>query len=310
MEARADHENLIRQYLLGELSEEEKARMEERLLTSDEFFEQMRAVEQDLIDEYVRGELSEMARAQFERQFLAAPEGRQSVEFARAWQRYDRAAAAPARFSWRRAWQAVLGPPRPVMRWAWAAAGLVVILAGAGLIAEVTGLRRQLARTQTELQTARQDYGSLQEQITKEKAKVNELDKQLQGGRQEIARLEQELTRPPSILDLRLTAERSVLAEPVRLTLPPGHHWIHTEINLGGAAEYQSYGVTLQTRHGDVVYSQDGLPASQIPSGDKAITLTLPSRLFAPGEYKLILRGMTVPRPQTLGEYRFRVTRP
>ncbi len=80
------------------------------------------------------------------------------------------------------------------------------------------------------------------------------------------------------------------------------------EIGLGGAAEYRSYRVAVRSSIGAVVYRREGLAAVKTGSGDKAITLTLPARLFAPGEYKVMLMGMADRRSDPVGEYLFRVT--
>src|SRR2546421_11999528 len=76
-------EKMVIQYLLGELSEDEQLRFEERAFADQELLQNIRAVENDLVDEYVRGELSGVARRRFEERFLASSSGRRKVEFAR-----------------------------------------------------------------------------------------------------------------------------------------------------------------------------------------------------------------------------------
>ena len=51
--------NLIRSYLLGELSENEQDTLEKRLLIEPELFEISLMIEGELLDEYVMGWLSE-----------------------------------------------------------------------------------------------------------------------------------------------------------------------------------------------------------------------------------------------------------
>ena len=84
MNFQPDDERLAIKYLLGELSEEDQARVEEQFLRDYEYFEHLRAVEEELNDDYARGELSDREREQFERRVSASPEWRQRVEFARA----------------------------------------------------------------------------------------------------------------------------------------------------------------------------------------------------------------------------------
>ena len=58
MEKQIYNEDLIVQYLLGSLSEEETESFDELCFVDDEFAERLSAVENDLVDTYVRGELS------------------------------------------------------------------------------------------------------------------------------------------------------------------------------------------------------------------------------------------------------------
>jgi hypothetical protein len=76
------NEDLLARYLLGELTEEEQVRVEERAFSDPETLAQVLAVENDLVDEYVRGELPDEARRRFELKFLNSVERRRKIEFA------------------------------------------------------------------------------------------------------------------------------------------------------------------------------------------------------------------------------------
>src|SRR2546421_5092925 len=84
MKEKAFSEALFVRYLLGDLPEEEQVEIEDRAFQDRKYLEGLLAVENDLIDEYVRGELSDSERRKFEGRFLASAEGRRKVEFARA----------------------------------------------------------------------------------------------------------------------------------------------------------------------------------------------------------------------------------
>jgi anti-sigma factor RsiW len=75
-------DRLLRQYLLGELADAERERLQERYFIDAELYARLLAAEDDLIDEYVRGELTDDERRRFEERFRS-PEQRQRVEFAR-----------------------------------------------------------------------------------------------------------------------------------------------------------------------------------------------------------------------------------
>ena len=74
----------IRAYLLGLIQENEQPAIEERLLTDDEFYEELLIAEDELIDEYLGGRLSSSDQEQFEEHFLVTPERQQKLRFGRA----------------------------------------------------------------------------------------------------------------------------------------------------------------------------------------------------------------------------------
>src|SRR5215471_15947298 len=77
-------DQLTTRYLLGELSEEEQAALEQRYFRDRHVFNEVLQVESKLVDAYARGQLSTEMREQFERSYLKHPSRRNRVEFARA----------------------------------------------------------------------------------------------------------------------------------------------------------------------------------------------------------------------------------
>ncbi|HWS87596.1 MAG TPA: CHAT domain-containing protein [Pyrinomonadaceae bacterium] len=104
---------IIRQYLLGGLSPEERERVEARLMTEDGYFDALQLVKEELIDHYAEGELTGEERERFERHFLTTPGRRRSLRLAQALTDYPAPPAGdesakksePARrpFAWARA---------------------------------------------------------------------------------------------------------------------------------------------------------------------------------------------------------------
>lgn len=78
----------IRRFLLGGLDEEARQGVERRLLTEEDFFEELLFVEEELTDEYLNGGLSEDERRAFEAHFLSTPERLRKLSFAKALGRY------------------------------------------------------------------------------------------------------------------------------------------------------------------------------------------------------------------------------
>lgn len=89
-----EEQNRLRQYLLGELSETDEEKVERRLLSDDQYFEEMEVVENELIDQYAQGELPGEQGGQLERYFLRSPVRQQKLAFARALHKESSAHAA------------------------------------------------------------------------------------------------------------------------------------------------------------------------------------------------------------------------
>lgn len=88
MPEHAEDQQKIRQYLLGDLSEEVRQQVEERLLTENSFLDELLLGEEELIDDYVSDDLPVDDRLRFEQHFLSTPERQQKLRFALALSRY------------------------------------------------------------------------------------------------------------------------------------------------------------------------------------------------------------------------------
>lgn len=84
----AIQEIMIR-YLLGLLPEGELQKFEAACFRDDSLLEELRATEDELMDDYVNGQLSEQHRRNFERHFLSSDDRRQKLAFAIAMKIYS-----------------------------------------------------------------------------------------------------------------------------------------------------------------------------------------------------------------------------
>ncbi|MFY9609408.1 MAG: hypothetical protein WAU45_12435, partial [Blastocatellia bacterium] len=89
-----DEGGLIRRYLLGQISGDEREQLEEMMMSDDELYNRVLLAEDELVEEYVQGELSESERAGFEASFLSTPDGRKQASFAKALDKYVSSASA------------------------------------------------------------------------------------------------------------------------------------------------------------------------------------------------------------------------
>lgn len=78
----------VRLWLLGLLSQEQVEPFEQRLITDARTFDEIPIVEEELIDEYLSGELSEPESVAFESYFMNSSERRQQFRVAKAWRSY------------------------------------------------------------------------------------------------------------------------------------------------------------------------------------------------------------------------------
>ncbi|HEX6204174.1 MAG TPA: hypothetical protein VF100_14335, partial [Thermoanaerobaculia bacterium] len=119
-------------YLLGLLPDAERERWEESLLSDRHAFDATLAAENDLVDAYARGELGRRERAAFERSFLVRERIGERLAFARALAAATGRPAADARRAAGLDRRPVRRPAARVLRWAAAAA--VVLLVGASAV--------------------------------------------------------------------------------------------------------------------------------------------------------------------------------
>jgi hypothetical protein len=303
METKFTNEELIARYLLGDLPEEEQARLEDRAFSDRDYMRNVVAVESDLIDEYVRGGLSDSERLRFERRFLASAERRRKVEFARALSNViprataedaSRTAAVSAPASWWNSFITSLRGLNPAFKFSMAAAALALVIGVPWLIAEAVRLRAQVAQLQAERQTLRQQADGarsrgedLAAQLRRERDRSEELARQLERdqSRERGAGLSfiASIFLPPGIP--RGAAERP------KLVVPQAAGGARLQIGLEREDEYKSFRVEIRTAQGQEVWAQDNLRPRQSRAG-RVVNLVVPGSVLGAGEYELTLKGV------------------
>jgi hypothetical protein len=334
MSADLKSEKLIARYLLGELPEEQQVEIEDRAFGDQEFMASITAVENDLIDEYVRGEIPETDRRRFEARFLATESRRRRVEFARALTHLldetrvterETRTVSDTRSSWRDALAAFIHGLNPAGRIALATATLILLIGGAWLITQTLTLRSQVNRLQAQQnaqQGAQQNNGErLAQQLQAERRHNEELLAQLNQEKQQRAQSDESLRRLTETVDQQpREAPRSIIASLVllpgisrgattqpKLILPPNASVARLQIGIEPEENYKSFGVELRTTGGRPVWMRDGLTVRS-SRGGRSIRLTLPASALLPGEYELRLKGLPETGPaEDVGFYYFQV---
>jgi anti-sigma-K factor RskA len=309
MTTEINNETLIARYLLGELPEEQQVEIEDRAFSDKEYLASITAVENDLIDEYVRGELSATARQRFEARFLASAERRKRVEFAKALRTVVSESAGPEkkvvrdakRWSWRESLYAFLNGLNPSARLAAVAAAILFVAGAAWLFVETQRLRRQVNQLQAENQSGR----NLQQSLEAERKRNAELNARLDQEKQQREQTDESLRQLTETTEATNPAPRPVIAA---LTLLPGlsrggdqkpsldlsndARLVRLQIGIDPEEQYKTFAVELRTLAGRQVWNRENL-AARTRRGTRAVGLTLPATVLKSGEYELRLRGLT-----------------
>jgi hypothetical protein len=291
---------LLRRYLLGELDDDAQRLVEERLFTSQEYFDEMLMGEDELIDGYVRGSLSPGEVEAFKSHFLLTPERRVKLRFALSLKRYvaasgaeasaapeavetaDASASAEGDGLWARL-KAFLRGLRPAVYAPLAAALLLLVAYGSWQL--VVGRRQQQGRAALE-------------------AELAELNRPPRGTEADPA-----ASPPAGVAVFTLSPGLVRGAGDSREVAPAeGARVVQLRLDLP-SDDFQSYQAVLQTGA-----DEPGLTVKDLRARGEAsyrfVILNLPARLLADGEYRLALKGSAEGvAAEEVAAYHFRVRR-
>jgi hypothetical protein len=300
---RTTDETLIRGYLLGDISKEERARVEDQYFANSDMFEELLAAENDLIDCYVRGELNELDRKKFEKQFLSSPQRHARVEFARALNQVSHQTAdAKKTFRWGKVW-AYRSGRYLISRWALAGVALVIVAAGSWLIVQNQRLRGELQQAQAKEVDLERSEDTLRQQIGSLQTNPVTQRQESQSG-SDVAKME----KPFPDVTLRLTSDMARGGgRQNTLTLPSGGLWVRLELVVD-RDEYASYQAFIKTVDGTEIEHVEGL-RSQKTGAERVVVARFPSKLIRSGDYIVTLNGSGNANTDATQAYSLRVVR-
>jgi hypothetical protein len=300
-------ELLLVKYLLGDLSPEEQAQVEDRAFADPEYLVVLESVEVDLIDAYVNGELSDAERRQFERQFLVSPERRRKVAFARDLARVTaKAKTLEAPTLHMSAWKSFLRAVRgwsPTLQFAAGFAGVLLAVGVSWLAIENITMSSRIAGLETqggELQTRTED---LRRQLDQEQARSGNLATQIQQGPAPHgpAPLAASLVFLPGLSRAETRREH--------LALNPSVEIAHIEVQLEARDDYPRFRAELRTVSGTDVLSLGNLSRRRV-AGGYGVSFDVPASALATDQYELALKGILNDQTiQDVGYYYFSVSR-
>jgi hypothetical protein len=318
------NEELIVQYLLGELPEKQQVEIEDLAFQDELYLQNILAVENDLIDEYVRGEIPPNKRQRFESHFLASAERRSKVAFARA---LSIAAESEAPEVIRPRWTPTPGARQnpfvtffrsltPVAAFSLATAALVLIFGATWLMRDGIRLRAQVTQLRAERESQEAQRRQLEEQMARERSRSEELAARLEREREEAAA--RALPReglvsvapasPSTIVALTLLPGLSRGSSNLpRLTINPEVRIVRLQVGIDPQDDYQYFRAELRTQDGKRILSQANLSARTTRMG-RMLGLNLPAKTLEAGRFELSLKGTsTTGTTEDVGYYYFEV---
>ena len=301
-------------FLLGELSEEETSRVEERFLGDNLFFEQLLAVEQALIDDHVQGRLSPRENTLFEQMILSSAAQANELEAARSLidQVIKSKPPPEPRASWWRNPFRALHPVDYTKQLSMAGLLLTALFAGSMTIWTLH-LQSRLRQVEAARLSSEARRDELSGEVERQAGRSDELSRQLAAEREERNRIEQALaelqqanSKPEISISLDSNSTSRGGGELKSVGLYPLTRRLTFHLDVEGIDRFQSYGATIRSFEGRQIRNGEIFLARR--SGVRSIVLTLPASLFDKDDYILTVKGNQKEGESVdLGDFAFRV---
>jgi hypothetical protein len=309
---KAEDDKLAKRYLLGELSEQELAKLEEQYFADDEAFERLGAAEDDLLDAYALNQLSAADRKRFERRLLLSSAQRERVRFART---LLRTASSTQQIesnippltptaSWWISPFTFLRTLKPVISLSAAAALILAVLAGWWLIHRSNVTQEQQAQ---QTNAPRLEPGN--QAPNENKQQTAQLPSPTQPKQQQPK--QQPVTPPTSIRIVTFALVEGGLrdlGDSNHLAIPGDAAVVRLDLTIQ-RNDYRTYRATLRKTEGELVWQSSGINVKSRSAGKATVALQLRASILRNGDYILTLSGTASGRTEVVGEYSFRVTR-
>jgi hypothetical protein len=175
------NDQTIIRYLLNEMPEEDQARFEEAYIRDGSLFEQVQSLEEELIEDYVKGELSGDERHRFERHYLASDQRRARIETAKQLVRVCSLKSPAQTVANDRIESRFFSPPsrlrllaRQRLAPVFGVAAALLLLLVAGLVIELLRLRGQLATVSEERAAIERRAEESERRLVRERGQLTE----------------------------------------------------------------------------------------------------------------------------------------
>lgn len=319
-------------YLIGELSEDDKTRIEEAFFADDSKFEAIELAEDELIDAYVRKELSPEELRRFKANLLGSPRLVERVNFASALAEkadsvqtreataliaHVQASEVETTPRW---WMGFLAY-QPKFGMAMAAYVMLVLVAGSLLISGWLRLRSESVRLANERATLQRQKEELDKQSAAQRAQIEEQNALAQRARDERPKGDEAIEQPkdtsqstnrqPSataiaMVLLRPGAVRSGDGVNQDLVIRPETTTAQLRLLLDKNG-YATYNVIIKTPEDTQIFQQSRVRPQNTPSGPQLV-VSFRARRLPTNDYTVQVEGITsLGVKEPLYDYSFRV---
>ena len=298
------NEQLIVDYLLGDLPEGEAGRLDQLSVTDDEFAELLDAVESELVDAYIRGELPEKKRARFESYYLTSATRLEKVAVARTLLRRADDGESSAQVS---QWLRPRFAPSRIYEWGAIAAALVMFAIAAYLLLTNIQLRNQIAQMKEEHDALKKREEQLQHDMSQQRSQDSQKELELRNTREKIAELEKQLAEnissPVKQFAFMLSPQQREIATTPDIKIPAASDSIVVTLKLE-SDDYVMYKTVLKNSATDEILWQSNAEKSI----NKTVVVNFPTKILKSDDYILEVSGFTKSgRTEIINGYPFHV---
>jgi len=294
----------LREYLLGQLSEEQQKELEVWLMTESDAYDLIAVAEDDLIDDWISRSLHRWSEEKFRRHFLMGAERRRKVQFSEAFRNFidlhqQSREAAQSPSCWERV--AAFFRLQPVFAAATASLLCLVVAGGAWMIQLQTHLDSAAAQT-NRIERQRVDIAH---QLDESRTQSKQMAAQLVQLKNVITDIEAS-AKTTAVLTLSLAP--SIRTRGVNGPTPTAKITTRAQLLRFSLAllenEYSSYQVVLYDDNGDEVWRREEVAATDSDEGS-VVLVNVSTENMRDGDYRLKLIG-TAP-PDVVASYDFHV---
>jgi len=284
------NEQLIIDYLLGNLPETETDRLDQLSVTDDEFAEFLEAVESELIDDYIRGELPENRRTRFESHYLTSASRLEKVALARTFlKRADHLDSSAQVNAWLR--PARLVPTRSYQWLAIAAALVMFVLAGYLLLSNIQ-LQNQISQMQRDHAALKNREEQLQRELAQRSSLDGQKETELATTREKLEALEKQLadqgSAPAKLFAFTLSPQQREIAAIPDVKIPAASESLVVTLKLE-RDEFPIYQTVLKNSATDEILWQ----SKQVKSMNHTVVVKFPMKILTSNDYIFELSGIT-----------------